>query len=191
MVGHIGAYNRAVTALKGIVDSGELGEILYVDAVRAGLGLFHPSLNVIWDLGPHDVAILLHVLGEAPESVNTRGVACVQRSVEDVAYMTMTFPSGVLAHMRMSWLDPFKSRRITVVGSRKMVVYDDLESHEKIKIYDKSVNAVRETETFGDFQFAYHYGSVVSPYIPLEEPLRLEAMHFLECVVDRSTPLTD
>lgn len=191
MVGHIGAYNRAVTALKDIVDSGELGEILYVDAVRAGLGLFHPSLNVIWDLGPHDVAILLHVLGEAPESVNTRGVACVQRSVEDVAYMTMTFPSGVLAHMRMSWLDPFKSRRITVVGSRKMVVYDDLESHEKIKIYDKSVNAVRETETFGDFQFAYHYGSVVSPYIPLEEPLRLEAQHFLECVADRSTPLTD
>jgi hypothetical protein len=104
--------------------------------------------------------------------------------------MTLMFPSGVLAHARMSWLDPRKTRRITVVGSRKMVVYDDLESHEKLKVYDKRVDTMRESETFGDYQFAYHYGSVVSPYIHFEEPLRVEALHFIECVANRREPLT-
>ena len=191
MVGHIGVYNPAVRTLKEMIDAGELGEIRYLDAVRAGLGLFHPTLNVIWDLAPHDVAILLHLLGETPTGVSTQGVACVQGSVEDVAYMTLMFDSGVMAHTRMSWLDPFKTRRITAVGSRQMVVYDDLESHEKIKVYDKSVSAIRQTDTFGDYQFAYHYGSVVSPYIHHEEPLRLECQHFVECALGRRTPLTD
>jgi predicted dehydrogenase len=162
-----------------------------VDAIRAGLGLFHPSMNVIWDLAPHDLSIFLHILGESPLSVSTRGIACVQGTIEDVAYMALMFPSGVMAHTRMSWLDPCKTRRITVVGSKKMVVYDDLEVHEKIKIYDKRVNAIRRTETFGEFQFAYHYGSVVSPYIHFEEPLRVECLHFLECVEERQRPLTD
>jgi predicted dehydrogenase len=191
MVGHIGAYNPAVRALKDLIDCGELGEIRYIDAVRVGLGAFHRSFNVVWDLAPHDVAILNYLLGEAPTSVNTRGVACIQEAIEDVAYMTLMFPSGVLAHARMSWLDPRKTRRITVVGSKKMVVYDDLESHEKLKIYDKRVDAVGPTETFGEYQFAYHYGSVLSPYIEFEEPLRVECSHFLECVVDRKDPLTD
>lgn len=191
MVGHIGAYNPAVRALKDLIESGELGEIRYIDAVRVGLGAFHPSLNVVWDLAPHDVAILNYLLGEAPTTVNTRGIACIQEAIEDVAYMTLMFPSGVLAHARMSWLDPRKTRRITVVGSRKMVVYDDLESHEKLKVYDKRVDAVGPTETFGEYQFAYHYGSVLSPYVQFEEPLRVECLHFLECVVERKEPLTD
>jgi hypothetical protein len=123
--------------------------------------------------------------------VNTRGIACIRKAIEDVAYMTLMFPSGVLAHARMSWLDPRKTRRITVVGSKKMVVYDDLESHEMLKVYDKRVDAVAPTETFGEYQFAYHYGSVLSPYIQFEEPLRVECLHFLECVVDRDEPLTD
>jgi hypothetical protein len=118
-------------------------------------------------------------------------VACVQRHVEDVAYMTLVFPTGVLAHSRMSWLDPCKTRRITVVGSRKMVVYDDLEIHEKLKVYDKHVDATREASTFGEYQFAYHYGSVVSPYVELQEPLRLECVHVAECVRARARPLTD
>jgi predicted dehydrogenase len=191
MVGHIGAYNPAVRALKELIDSGELGEIRYIDAVRVGLGAFHRSFNVVWDLAPHDVAILNYLLGEAPTTVNTRGVACIQEAIEDVAYMTLMFPSGVLAHARMSWLDPRKTRRITVVGSKKMAVYDDLESHEKLKIYDKRVDTVIPTETFGEFQFTYHYGSVLSPYIEFEEPLRVECLHFLECVVERNVPLTD
>jgi predicted dehydrogenase len=191
MVGHIGAYNPAVKTLKEMVEGGELGEIRYIDAVRAGLGLFHTSLNVVWDLAPHDVAILLHVLGEIPENVSARGIACVQGPVEDVAYVTMAFGNGVLAHTRLSWLDPYKSRRITVVGSKKMVVYDDLEPHEKLKVYDKSVNVIRQTDTFGDYHFSYHYGSVVSPYIHFEEPLRLECAHFVESVRGRTQPLTD
>ncbi len=159
--------------------------------MRVGLGLFRANLNVVWDLAPHDIAILMYLLGETPNSVSTRGLGCVEPSNEDVAYFTLSFPSGVLAHVRLSWLDPCKTRRVTVVGKQKMVVYDDLENLEKLKIYDKHVDAVRQTDTFGDFQFAYHYGSILSPYIEGDEPLRLECLHFLECVRERTTPLTD
>jgi predicted dehydrogenase len=191
MVGHISAYTPAVRELKQMIDNKDLGDIRYVDVVRVGLGLFHPTLNVIWDLAPHDVSTLLHILGEPPHSVSTQGIACVQESIEDVAYMTLMFPSGILAHSRMSWLDPRKTRRFTVIGTKKMVVYDDVESHEKLKIYDQRVNAIRRTDTFGEFQYAYHYGSVVSPYIDFEEPLRLECLHFAECVSEHKQPLTD
>ncbi|HEY3671125.1 MAG TPA: Gfo/Idh/MocA family oxidoreductase [Acidimicrobiia bacterium] len=191
MVGHIGAYTPAITELRSMMSLGALGDIAYIDAVRVGLGLFRANLNVVWDLAPHDIAILMYLLGEAPNSVSARGLGCVDPSNEDVAYLTLSFPSGVLAHVRLSWLDPCKTRRVTVVGKQKMVVYDDLENLEKLKIYDKHVDAVRQTDTFGAFQFAYHYGSVLSPYIEGDEPLRLECLHFLECVRERSTPLTD
>ena len=191
MVGHIGAYNPAVQALATMIESGDLGDVAYIDAVRGGLGLFHSTLNVIWDLAPHDISILMHLLGESPSSVSAKGVACVEASIEDVAYVALRFPSGVLAHVRLSWLDPCKARRITVVGRKKMVVYDDLENHEKLKVYDKRVDAIRRTDTFGDHQFAYHYGSVVSPYIHHDEPLRLECLHFVDCVEQRKRPLTD
>lgn len=191
MVGHIGAYHPAVRHIKEMTDAGQLGPMRYIDAVRAGLGKYHASLNVIWDLAPHDIAIISYLLDESPDSVSTRGVACVREAVEDIAYLTLTYPSGVLAHIRMSWLDPCKTRRITLVGSAMMAVYDDLEPHEKVKVYDKHVDASPRTDTFGDFQFAYHYGSIISPYIAFEEPLRLECLHFLECVRDRTRPLTD
>ena len=191
MVGHIGAYNPAVHALKEMIDDGELGEIAYVDAARGGLGLFHPSLNVIWDLAPHDVAILMHILGQSPVAVSAKGAACVDATIEDVAYVALRFATGVLAHVRLSWLDPCKTRRITVVGRQKMVVYDDLETQEKLKIYDKRVDAIRRTDTFGESHFAYHYGSVVSPYILHDEPLRLECAHFVDCAMERTRPLTD
>lgn len=191
MVGHTFEYNPAVRALKQMIDEGALGAIRYIDAVRVGLGLFHPTLNVVWDLAPHDISILINLLGESPFSVSTRGIACVQDSIEDVAYMTLMFPSGILAHIRMSWLDPCKTRRITVVGSKQMAVYDDVEAHEKIKLYDKSVSPIRRTETFGEFQFAYHYGNIVSPYVHFEEPLRIECSHFVECIEAGKQPLTD
>ena len=191
MVGHTFEYNPAVRALKALIDDDELGDIHYIDAVRVGLGLFHPSLNVVWDLAPHDISILIYLLGELPTSVAARGSACLQDSVEDVVYMALTFPSGVLAHVRMSWLDPSKTRRLTVVGSDKMVVYDDVAPQEKIKLFDKRVDKIRRTDTYGEFQFAYHYGSAVSPYIHFEEPLRVECAHFAECIADGKTPLTD
>jgi predicted dehydrogenase len=191
MVGHTFEYNPAVHALKEMIISGELGEIHYIDAVRASLGLFHPTLNVIWDLAPHDISILIHILDQKPTSVSAQGVAYIQKDVEDIAYMTLMFPNNVLSHVRMSWLDPCKTRRITVIGSKKMAVYDDVEAHEKIKVYDKCVKAIRRTDTYGEFQFAYHYGSVVSPYIHLQEPLRVECQHFLDCIQHNETPLTN
>lgn len=191
MVGHTFEYNSAVRKLKQMIDAGEAGDIRYIDAVRVGLGLFHPSLNVVWDLAPHDISILIYLLGEAPSSVTARGVACVQDSVEDVAYLTLRFPSGILAHMRLSWLDPMKTRRVTVVGSKKMVVYDDVALDEKIKVYDKRVDALPRTDTFGAFQFTYHHGGIVSPPIDFKEPLRVECAHFVECITDSIQPLTD
>jgi predicted dehydrogenase len=191
MVGHTFEYNPAVRALKQMIDSGELGEIQYIDAVRVSLGLFNAHLNVIWDLAPHDISILLHLLGVMPEAVAAQGTACVQQGVEDVAYVTLRFPQNILAHIRMSWLDPSKIRRLTVVGSKKMVIYDDVEAQEKLKVYDKGVTAIRHTDTFGEFQFAYHYGDIVSPYIRFEEPLRLECIHFADCIRGQKIPLTD
>jgi predicted dehydrogenase len=191
MVGHTFEYNPAVRALKAMIDSGELGKIQYIDAVRVSLGLFSSHLNVIWDLAPHDISILLYLLGVAPVSVAAQGNRCVQENIEDVAYLTMRFPDNILTHMRLSWLDPRKTRRITVVGSKKMVIYDDVEPLEKLKVYDKRVDAIRHTDTFGAFHFAYHYGDVVSPYIRFDEPLRVECDHFLKCIRDGKQPQTN
>jgi predicted dehydrogenase len=146
---------------------------------------------VVWDLAPHDISILRYLLDADPVSVNTHGSSCVQEGIEDVAYTTLMFPNNVLAHIRSSWLDPSKQRRITVVGSKKMVIYDDVEPLEKIKIYDKGVKAIRHTDTFGEFSFAYHYGDVVIPYIRFEEPLRVQCQHFLDCIHDGKQPQTD
>jgi predicted dehydrogenase len=191
MVGHTFEFNPAVRALKAMVDEGIAGDVRYIDAVRVGLGLFHPRLNVVWDLAPHDVSILIHVLEEMPTTVSTRGIACVQPDVEDVAYLTLMFPSGILAHIRLSWLDPMKTRRLTVVGSHKMIVYDDVALDEKIRVYDKRVDAMPHTDTFGAFQFAYHHGGIEIPPIDFQEPLRLECQHFVQCIRDGVRPLTD
>ena len=191
MVGHTFEFNPAVHALKGMIHSGELGDIYYVDAVRASLGLFQTELNVVWDLAPHDISILRYILDADPINICLQAGTCVQDGIEDIAYATLNFPNDILAHIRMSWLDPAKTRRITVVGSQKMVIYDDVENLEKIRVYDKGVKAIRRTDTFGEFQFAYHYGDVVIPYIRWEEPLRLECLHFIESIQHGTTPRTD
>jgi predicted dehydrogenase len=191
MVGHTFEYNPAVRMLKEMIESGELGKIYYVDAIRASLGLFQTKANVLWDLAPHDISILRYILGADPESISVQAASCVQTGIADVAYATLQFPDDVLTHIRLSWLDPSKTRRITVVGSEKMVIYDDVESLEKIKIYEKGVKATRHTDTYGEFSFAYHYGDVVIPYIRLEEPLRVQCQHFLDCVREGKRPQTD
>ena len=191
MVGHTFVYNSAVQSLKRMMDDGRLGTIHYIDAVRVGLGLYHPTVNVVWDLAPHDISILTYLLGTMPLKVSAEGSACVHPAVEDVAYLTLTFPGGVLTHIRVSWLDPSKTRRITVVGSDKMVTYDDVETNEKIKIYDKGVEALKPSNSFGEFQFNYRYGDIVAPFIEFQEPLRVQAEHFLECVRTGNRPITD
>lgn len=191
MVGHTFEYNPAVRALRDLIQSGELGTIYYLDGVRANLGLFQRDLNVIWDLATHDISILLYVLGLEPTSVSAQGSACVIENVHDIAYVHLTFPENILAHIRISWLDPCKVRRITVVGSKKMAVYDDVESLEKIRIYDKGVDIPPYTSTFEEFKLSYRYGDVVSPHVSHAEPLRIECNHFLESIVNQTQPLSN
>ncbi len=191
MVGHVFEYNTAVLALKDLIKSGELGDIYYIDFIRASLGLFQTKANVLWDLAPHDISILRFLLDADPITISSTGLSCVNNGIEDVAYTTFTFPNRVLAHIRSSWLDPNKNRSVTIVGSKKMVVYDDLEPLEKIKIYDKGVEVIRRTDTFGDWSFAYHYGDMIAPYYRFEEPLREECKHFLECIESGEQPRSD
>ena len=187
MVGHTFEYNAAVRELKDLIDSGDLGDILYVDAVRVNLGLFQPKLDVLWDLAPHDISILLYLTGSHPIMVSAQGADCVFRGKNDIAYLNLEFPD-LMAHVRISWLDPCKVRRITVVGSEKMVVYDDVENLEKLKIYDKCVVAPPYTDTFGEFQCSYRSGNVEIPNIRFVEPLRVESQHFIDSIVNRTRP---
>jgi predicted dehydrogenase len=191
MVGHTFLYNPAVRALRELVQDGELGEIYYAHSQRLNLGLFQRDINVIWDLAPHDVSILMYVLGTHPVAVSARGSAYVQQGIEDVAYLEVAFPERVRTEIHVSWLDPNKVRRTTIVGSRKMAVYDDLETLEKIRVYNKGVHAPPRTDTFGEFQLSYRYGEITIPHLASTEPLRLECEHFLECIQRGVTPLTD
>ncbi len=190
MVGHTFEYNSAVIRLKQLIDRGELGDVYYIDMVRANLGLFQRKLNVLWDLAPHDLSIVLYLLGMMPISVSAHGGACVQRGVHDIVYMHLSFPNNVIVHVQSSWLSPRKIRRTTVVGSQKMVVYDDIEE-ERIKIYDKGVNPPPYTETLEEFHWSYRYGDVITPHISFSEPLRMECQHFLDSIINRTTPQTD
>jgi len=190
MVGHTFEYNPAVAAMKEIVSSGKLGEIYYINGTRVNLGLFQPDINVVWDLAPHDVSILLFVLGLDPETVSARGGVYVQRNrgIHDVAYLTLYFPNGVMADVRVSWLDPCKIRRYTIVGSDKMLVYDDIESENKILIYDKGVEVPPYSDTEEEFRLSYRYGDVVPFPVTWVEPLRVECQHFLDCIRDGKEP---
>lgn len=180
MVGHTFEYNSAVHALKGYIDSGELGDIYYIDAARLNLGLFQRDSNVLWDLAPHDISILLFLLGQNPVSVGAQGMSCVFGGTYDVAYLNLVFPNNISAYIHVSWLDPCKVRRITVVGSKKMAVLNDVENEQKIKIYDKGVDAPAYTNDFGEFQCNYRSGDILIPKIRFVEPLRQECQVFID-----------
>ena len=191
MVGHTFEYTAAVNKIKSIVENGELGKILYISSIRVNLGLFQPDINVVWDLAPHDISIILYLLGEAPISVNCQGKAHFQPDIEDVATTTLNFKNGIIAFIHNSWLDPNKIRKTTIVGTKKMLVYDDIESQEKIKIYDKGVDVPPYYDTYADFQFSYRYGDIYSPRIEDYEPLKKECEHFLSCSQKGVCPLSD
>ena len=188
MVGHTFEYNSAVLALKKYIESGELGDIYYLDAARLNLGLFQRDSNVLWDLAPHDISILLYLLGETPVSVSAQGMPCVFDGIFDVAYVNLIFPNKIPAYIHVSWLDPCKVRRITVVGSKKMIVYNDMETEQKLKIYDKGVEAPTYTNGFGEFQCNYRSGDIIIPNIRIIEPLRQECQHFLDCIANHTEP---
>jgi predicted dehydrogenase len=191
MTGHIFIYNAAIIALKEIITSGEIGRVYYINSTRVNLGLYQPDVNVVWDLAPHDVSILQYILGESPEAASARGGTFVKPGVFDLAHLKLYFPGATLADLRVSWLDPCKIRRITIVGSKKMIVYDDIEPVEKIKIYDKGVDVQPYTDTFEEFHLAYRYGEEVVYPIQWHEPLRHECLHFLDCVQNGKTPITN
>jgi predicted dehydrogenase len=189
MVGHTFEYNSAVHALKKYVDSGFLGQIYYLDAARLSLGLFQRDTNVLWDLAPHDISILLYLLGKRPISISAQGNPCIFGGIHDVVYVNLMFPDNISAHIHVSWLDPCKVRRVTIVGSKKMVVYNDMENDAKIKIYDKGVEAVPEDTTgFGEFHCNYRTGDITIPNIRVAEPLHQECQHFIDCIVNHTEP---
>lgn len=191
MVGHTFLYSPAVRKIKQVVDSGDLGEIRYISARRLNLGLFQKDINVAWDLAPHDLSIILHIMDESPAIVNCRGSAHVTPGIEDVTTMCLSFRHNRSAIVQSSWLDPRKTREMTIVGSKRMIVYDDVAQIEKLKIYDVRVERPPHYDTFGEFHYAYHYGDMYVPYIKQEEPLKSECQHFLDCIKDGLTPLTN
>lgn len=191
MVGHTFMYNPAVEQLRGLIQTNTLGRVLYIDATRLNLGLFQPDFNVLWDLAPHDLSILSYILGTTPVSVSVHAEAFVRAGVHDIAHAILRYPDSVLAHIHVSWLHPSKVRRITVVGDRQMAVYDDVEATEKIRIFNRGVEAPEHTSTFGEFQLSYRYGDVISPYIHWSEPLAVECQHFVDAVRSGSPPASD
>ncbi|MGI6457190.1 MAG: Gfo/Idh/MocA family protein [bacterium] len=182
MTGHTFIYSPVVRKIREIIDSGILGDIQYISSRRLNLGIVQNDINVAWDLAPHDLSIILYLLKDKPVSVNCQGMAHLKEGIEDVTNMTLEFPNSGFATIHSSWLDPNKVREMTIVGTRKMLVYDDIQPIEKIKIYDKRVENPPYYKTFGEFQFSYHYGDIHSPYIKQSEPLELECQHFIDCI---------
>ena len=189
-VDHTFLFSPAVRRMKEIVDSGDIGKIQYISARRLNLGLFQKDINVAWDLAPHDISIILHILGEFPIAINCQGNAHVTPQVEDVTNMSLFFPHNRFATIQSSWLEPRKIRDMTIVGSRRMIVYDDLQTHEKIRIYDVRVDRPPHYDTFAEFQYSYHYGDSYIPHLQQEEPLNLACRHFIDCIETNSAPLT-
>jgi len=191
MVGHTFLYSPPVKKIREIVDSGDIGEIRYICARRLNLGLFQNDINVAWDLAPHDISIILSIIGEQPITVNCRGSAHITQGIEDVTTMCLGFAKQRTAIIHSSWLDPRKVREMTIVGSKRMIVYDDVAPLEKIRIFDARVESPPHYDTFAEFQYAYHYGDMYVPYVKQEEPLKTECQHFLDCIKNGTPPLTD
>ncbi len=187
MVGHLLEYHPGVLRLKEIADSGELGEIRYIYSNRLNLGVLREEENALWSLGAHDVSVLLALAGEEPHEVEARGESYMQPGIEDVVFCFLRFPSGLSAHLHLSWLDPHKERRFTVVGSRRMATFDDMELERKVTVYDKGFD-----ERAGSYgEYITRSGDTWSPRIPNTEPLRAECEHFVACVRDGATPRSD
>ncbi len=205
MTGHVFIYNAAVQKVKEYIQSGELGQVYYIYSQRLNLGRVRQDVNALWNFAPHDFSILCYWLDAIPRQVIARGYSYIQPGIEDVVFTTLNFPGGVAANVHISWLDPHKVRRMTVVGSEKMVVYDDVNSEARIMLYDKGVSkrenaqspsgsnrdSLGRYETFGEFQLLLRAGDVLIPKLDFKEPLKMECRHFINCVSTGQRPITD
>jgi predicted dehydrogenase len=187
MVGHLLEYHPGISVLKEIAAGGDLGEIHYIYANRLNLGMLRADENALWSLGAHDVSVVLHLAEEEPYEVEARGEAYMRRGVEDVVFGFLRFPSGLAAHLHLSWLDPHKERRLTVVGSRKMATFDDMDLERKVTVYDKGFD--EDASSYGEY--ITRSGDIWSPRVPNREPLLIECEHFLECVRTGRAPRSD
>ena len=193
MVDHTFLYSAPVQRIKQIVDSGELGQIYFVDSVRINLGLFQHDINVVWDLAPHDLSIMDLLIGRLPKSLSAFGAchADGHSEIEDVAYLNLDFGGGMLASFHVNWLSPVKIRHFVVGGSRKGLVYNDLLPDEKIRVYDRGITVSHDQETKRGILVGYRTGDVWAPHVDRVEPLQVMVSHFAECVADGKRPLTD
>jgi predicted dehydrogenase len=191
MVGHTYVFHPAVQYLKDLVQSGALGNLLYVHTARLNFGLLQPDVDVLWDLAPHDLSILAYLLDDEPMVAGARGAARINPRLAEVAHLDLEFMNGLFAHIHVSWLEPVKVRRITLIGSLKTVVYDDVSQGEMIRIYDKSIELGAPSGESGFLPPLYRSGDITVPFVQEQEPLRLEDGHFLDCIRTGARPRSD
>lgn len=191
MVDHTFIYTGAVGTIKKFIDSGQLGEMYYFDSVRVNLGLFQHDVNVIWDLAPHDVSIMDHLIGRQPRAIAATGVAHFESDIENIAYISTYYDNNLLGHIHVNWLAPVKVRKTLVSGSKKMIIYDDMEPSEKVKIYDKGVDVIHDRNQIYDILIQYRTGDMLAPQINLTEALKRVACEFYDAVNENRSPLTD
>lgn len=189
MVGHLLLYHPAIKWIKNYIDSGEIGDINYIYSHRLNLGTVRKTENAFWSLAPHDISVMMYLVNKPVIKAHGIGQSFINKGIEDVFFFSLEFENGVLGHGHVSWLDPHKTRKFTIVGSKKMIVFDDVASSEKIKIYDKGIN----TKEYGDYgeSLTLRDGDIYSPAIKIYEPLKIECQHFLDCIKNGSKPLSD
>jgi len=190
MVGHTFIYNPAVRKIKELLAKKDFGKIYYIDSTRVNLGLHQSDISVLWDLGPHDISMILYLLNDTPQTVMAVGKSYIQKDVQDAVFLMIEFTHNIIAHIHISWLAPSKIRQTVIIGSRKMLIYNDAESVEKIKIFDKGVT-LPEAKNYRKFLPEYRVGDVISPQVETTEPLQLECRHFIDCILKNKRPETD
>jgi predicted dehydrogenase len=189
MVGHLLEYHPVVRRLKKMIQDGELGEVYYIYTQRVNLGRIRGDENALWSFAPHDISQIIYILGMEPIDVSVRGQSFIQDGIEDVVFLSLYFENRIMAHIHLSWLDPHKVRKTTIVGTNKMAVFDDSEASEKLKIYNNHAE-VPTIRNYGD-SIQVRFGDILIPRVDMSEPLKLECQHFVDCVRTRATPLSD
>ncbi|MBN1290963.1 MAG: Gfo/Idh/MocA family oxidoreductase [Candidatus Latescibacteria bacterium] len=190
MVGHLLLYHPCITAIKEQIQKGEIGDLYYLYSQRLNLGKVRKDENALLSFAPHDISVALHLMGNSPVSVSACGKCYLQKDIEDVVFLTMNFPDNKIAHVHVSWLDPHKIRRTTVVGSQKMIVFDDMEPREKIRVYDKGIEKATEYGSYGEF-LSLRDGNIFIPAVKMAEPLMIECKHFIDCIENDRVPVSD